>query len=79
MNQTVLGLTAYASTTAAEGGEQTTGSNLAIHKQWQEYVGADRIAILNDPNRIVDVTSGLWRTRPARRNLSRKRSTSPDA
>ena len=40
-------------------GEQMTGSNLAIHKQWQEYVGADRIAILNDPNRIVDVIFGL--------------------
>ena len=40
-------------------GEQMTGSNLAIHKQWEEYLGSDKIAILNDPRRVVDVIFGL--------------------
>ena len=30
-----------------------------IHNQWVELVGADRIAILDDPNRIVDVILGI--------------------
>lgn len=40
-------------------GEQMVGSNLRIHQQWESYVGADRIAILNNPNRVVDVIFGL--------------------
>jgi hypothetical protein len=40
-------------------GDKMTGSNLAIHKQWESLVGADRMAILNDPKRVVDVILGL--------------------
>lgn len=40
-------------------GDKMIGSNLHIHKQWQEYIGPDRIAILNNPERVVDVTFGL--------------------
>lgn len=35
------------------------GSNLKIHHQWENLIGADRIAILNDPQRVVDVIFGL--------------------
>ncbi len=40
-------------------GETMTGNNLRIQKQWESYVGADRVKILNDPRRIVDVIFGI--------------------
>ena len=40
-------------------GDKMTGSNLRIQKQWEEYVGAERIAVLNEPGRVVDVIFGL--------------------
>ena len=40
-------------------GDKMTGANLRIHQQWQNLVGEDRIAILNEPRRVVDVILGL--------------------
>ena len=40
-------------------GEKMVGSNLKIHQQWEQYVGADHITILNDPNRVVDLIFGI--------------------
>lgn len=40
-------------------GEKMTGDNLQIQRQWVRLVGEDRIAILNDANRVVDVILGL--------------------
>jgi hypothetical protein len=40
-------------------GDKLVGNNLRIHKQWEKIVGADRMAILNDPKRVVDVILGL--------------------
>lgn len=40
-------------------GDKLDGTEAVIQKQWEELVGADRIAILNDPNRVVDVILGL--------------------
>jgi hypothetical protein len=40
-------------------GDKMTGNNLKIHKQWEGLVGEGRIAILNDPKRVVDVILGL--------------------
>lgn len=40
-------------------GDKMTGSNLEIQRQWVRLVGEDRIAILNDANRVVDVILGL--------------------
>jgi hypothetical protein len=39
--------------------DKMTGTNLKIHKQWEGLVGSDRMAILNDPQRVVDVILGL--------------------
>jgi len=40
-------------------GDKMIGNNLKIHKQWEGLVGADRMAVLNDPQRVVDVILGL--------------------
>ncbi len=40
-------------------GETMTGSNKVIHEQWQNYLGAEKIAILDNPQRVVDVIFGL--------------------
>lgn len=39
--------------------DKMTGQNLVIQRQWVRLVGEDRIAILNDANRVVDVILGL--------------------
>ena len=40
-------------------GDSMTGTNAVIHKQWEKLVDAERIAVLNDPQRVVDVILGL--------------------
>ncbi len=40
-------------------GDRMVGANLAIHRQWEQYVGADKIALLPNPERVVDVIFGL--------------------
>ncbi len=40
-------------------GDLMTGANLRINQEWESLVGADRMAILNDPKRVVDVILGL--------------------
>jgi len=35
------------------------GSEKKIHAQWVEYLGADHVVMLQDPNRVVDVIFGL--------------------
>ncbi|HIH24302.1 TPA: VWA domain-containing protein [Candidatus Woesearchaeota archaeon] len=40
-------------------GDKMQGADLAVHKQWERYVGAERIAMLDDPRRVVDVIFGL--------------------
>jgi len=39
--------------------DKMTGSNLRIHQQWEKLVGADRIAMLQDPARVADLILGL--------------------
>ena len=40
-------------------GDVLTGQNAIIHKQWQDYIGEDRVALLGDPERVVDVIFGI--------------------
>jgi hypothetical protein len=40
-------------------GDTMTGDNLRINQEWESLVGSDRMAILNDPKRVVDVILGL--------------------
>lgn len=37
----------------------TSAQDQKIQQQWESYIGSDRIAILNDPRRVVDVIFGL--------------------
>lgn len=39
-----------------------TGSDLKIHKQWESFVGGEKITILQDANRIVDLILGILAT-----------------
>jgi len=36
-----------------------SGQNLAIHKQWEKVLGADRVSILPKADRVVDVIFGI--------------------
>lgn len=40
-------------------GEKMTGQNLTIQRQWVRLLGEDKIVILNEPRRVVDVILGL--------------------
>jgi RNase P/RNase MRP subunit p29 len=40
-------------------GDKLVGLNAEIHKQWQGLIGAERVALLDDPKRVVDVILGL--------------------
>jgi hypothetical protein len=40
-------------------GDGMSETDKGIHKQWEEYLGPGRVAILNEPRRVVDVILGL--------------------
>ena len=40
-------------------GDKMIGRNLEIQRQWVRLIGEDRIAVLNEPRRVVDVILGL--------------------
>lgn len=44
---------------AATEGENLVGLNLKIHQQWEGLLSPDRVAIISDPNRVVDLILGL--------------------
>jgi hypothetical protein len=41
------------------GGDRMSPTDVAMQKQWESYLGPGRIAVLNDPQRVVDVIFGL--------------------
>jgi hypothetical protein len=43
-------------------GDQMTGSNLSIHRQWEDYLGAGNVTVLDDPRRVVDLCLGVFAT-----------------
>lgn len=40
-------------------GDKRVGLNATIHKQWEDLIGEERVALLDDPKRVVDVILGL--------------------
>lgn len=52
-----------------------TGSDLRIHRQWEDLVGSDRIAILQDPARVVDVMLGLLANETDKQDFFKKELT----
>lgn len=40
-------------------GDKLVGLNATFHEQWQKLIGAERVALLDDPKRVVDVILGL--------------------
>lgn len=41
------------------GSDRMSSTDQKLHKQWEDYLGEGRIAILPDPRRVVDVIFGL--------------------
>ena len=59
----------------SDSGDGMSGDNRRIGKQWEEYLGADHIAILPKADRVVDVIFGILAKETGRIDYFRKEIT----